>query len=153
MAAGFRNPKDFGSGLIFLIFGGLCIIMARNYPMGVVEKMGPAYFPTVLGTLLALNGVALIIRSFVRSSSGISGASWRGILLVMAAVVCFGLLLKTAGLLIAVIVLIMISAIASSEFRLWSSLLLAIGLSIFCVFVFVQALGLPIPMLGSWFPE
>jgi hypothetical protein len=153
MAVGLRSPKDFGSGLIFLLFGTVCVVMARNYPMGVVEKMGPGYFPTVLGALLALNGAALLIRSALTSGTGIPGVSWQGILLTMAAIVCFSLLLKKAGILIAVVALVIISARASSQFRLWPSLLLAVGLSIFCGLVFVQALGLPIPLLGSWFPD
>jgi hypothetical protein len=153
MAVGFQSQKDFGSGLIFLFFGSVCVAIARNYPMGVVEKMGPGYFPTVLGTLLAVNGAALVIRSFLRSGTGIRGFSGRGVLLTMAAIICFSLLLKAAGLLIGVMALVMISAYASSQFRLWPSLLLAVGLSIFCGLVFVQALGLPIPLLGSWFPD
>ena len=153
MTVGFRNPKDFGSGLIFFIFGSVFVAIGQNYPMGAVEKMGPGFFPTVLGALLALNGAALVIRSFLQKGTGLPGASWRGILLTMAAITCFGLLLKTAGLLISVMALVIVSACASSQFRLWSSLLLAVGLSIFSGLVFAQALGLPLPLLGSWFPN
>jgi len=153
MAVGFRNPKDFGSGLLFLVLGGVCVVIARNYPMGSAQSMGPGYFPTMLGSLLALNGAALVIRSFLRSGPGFPEISWRGILLTMAAIVLFGLLLKTAGLPIAVMALVVISACASAQFRLWPPLALAVALSVFCVLIFVQALGLPIPLLGSWFPD
>jgi len=153
MAIGFRNPKDFGSGLLFLVLGILCVAIARKYPMGSAQIMGPGYFPTVLGSLLALNGAVLLVRSILRSGTGIPGVSWRGILLTMVAIVFFALLLKTAGLPIAVTVLVVISACASPQFRLWSSLALAVALSIFSVLVFVQALGLPVPLLGSWFPD
>ncbi|HSR13388.1 MAG TPA: tripartite tricarboxylate transporter TctB family protein, partial [Thermodesulfobacteriota bacterium] len=131
-----RNPKDLGSGLMFLVVGCLCVAIARAYPMGATAQMGPGYFPTILGSLLALNGGALVVRSFFRNGSGLSSVSWRGILLSVAALVLFGLLLKTAGLGIAVLVLVMVGATASAEFRVWSSLLLAVGLSIFCGFVF-----------------
>jgi hypothetical protein len=153
MAGGFRNPKDFGSGLLFALLGGCCVAMAQKYPMGSAKMMGPGYFPAVLGSLLALNGAALIVRSFMRSGSGVWKVSWRGMLLILAAIVLFGLLLKTAGLPIAVMALVLISACASAEFRFWPSLALAVALSVFCVLVFVQALGLPIPLLGSWFPD
>ncbi len=153
MAVQFRNPKDFGSGLIFLVLGCACVLIARNYPMGSAKSMGPGYFPTVLGLLMALNGAALVVRSFLRGGAGIPGASWRGIVLILASLIFFGLLLKTAGLAIAVMILVVVSAGASTQFRLGSSLALAAALSVFCILVFVQALGLPIPLLGSWFPD
>ncbi len=149
----FRNSKDFGSGLMFLIVGIACVAIARNYPLGVAEKMGPGYFPTVLGGLLALNGAALLVRSFLRNGTGLTAVAWRGIFLSLAGIILFGVLLKTAGLPIAVLVLILVSATASTQFRVWPSLALAVGLSVFCVFVFVYALGLPIPVLGTWFPD
>jgi putative tricarboxylic transport membrane protein len=149
----FRNPKDLGSGLIFLIVGCAVVTIARNYPLGAVDKMGPGYFPTALGGLLALNGAALLVRGFLRNGTGLTAVSWRGILLSLAALILFGVLLKTAGLPIAVLILILVSATASTQFRFWPSLALAAGLTVFCVLVFVYALGLPLPLLGTWFPD
>ncbi len=149
----FRNPKDFGSGLIFLIVGCVGVAIARNYPLGAADKMGPGYFPTALGGLLALNGAALLVRAFLRSGTGLTAVSWRGILLSLVALLLFGVLLKTAGLPIAVLILILVSAAASTEFRVWPSLALAVGLCVFCALVFVYGLGLPLPLLGTWFPD
>ncbi len=149
----FQNPKDFWSGMMFLIVGCACVAIARKYPLGAAAQMGPGYFPTVLGSLLALNGAALVVRSILRKGAGIAAVSWRGILLSLAGLVFFGVLLKTAGLPIAVFVLVMVGATAGTEFRAWPSLFLAVGLSVFCIFVFVYALGLPVPLLGSWFPD
>ena len=149
----FRNPKDFGSGLIFLIVGCAGVAIARSYPLGAADKMGPGYFPTALGGLLALNGAALLVRSFLRNGTGLAAVSWRGILLSLAGLILFGVLLKSAGLPLAVLILVLVSATASREFRIWPSLALAVGLSVFCVLVFVYALGLPLPLLGTWFPD
>ena len=54
-----RNPKDFWIGLIYIFFGSSAILIARDYSMGTAIKMGPAYFPTILGGLLLTVGEAL----------------------------------------------------------------------------------------------
>ncbi len=60
-----RNGKDFWAGLMFSGFGLGFIMIAFNYPMGSAGRMGPAYFPTVLGGLLALLGVAIVFRACI----------------------------------------------------------------------------------------
>jgi hypothetical protein len=119
--------------------------------MGSAGRMGPGYFPTVLGGLLTLLGLAALIRSFIRKGEPLGKFAVKETLLVLAAVVLFGFLLRGAGLVIAVPVMVMVSAYASPQFEWKSSVLLAIGGTIFCSVVFVLGLGVPMPILGSWF--
>src|SRR6266581_2007440 len=49
-----RNAKDFWTGLIYVFFGSSAILIGREYGMGTAIKMGPAYFPTILGGLLVI---------------------------------------------------------------------------------------------------
>jgi hypothetical protein len=65
-----RNQKDFWAGLMFLAFGLAFAIVARNYQMGTAVRMGPAYFPTVLGALMALLGAIVLVRSFFSRVAG-----------------------------------------------------------------------------------
>jgi hypothetical protein len=58
------NGKDFWAGLMFIGFGMSFMLISRNYPMGSALRMGPAYFPTVLGGLMAVLGAIVLIRSF-----------------------------------------------------------------------------------------
>src|ERR1051325_8869867 len=58
------NGKDFWSGLMFMTFGTAFMLISRNYPMGSALRMGPAYFPTVLGGLMAVLGAIVFFRSF-----------------------------------------------------------------------------------------
>lgn len=146
-----RHPKDFWTGIIFLFFGLAAVIIGRDYAMGTAGKMGPAYFPTILGSLLALIGVIAVIRSFVRTGEAVGKFYIREIILILSAVLLFGFLMRGAGLIPAVVVLIMFSAYASPKFHWGSSLLLAGGLAAFSALVFVKLLGLPMPMLGPWF--
>ena len=59
------NGKDFWAGFMFIAFGAAFMIISRNYPMGSALRMGPAYFPTVLGGLMAILGAIVFVRSFV----------------------------------------------------------------------------------------
>jgi len=149
-----RHPKNFWIGLIFLCFGVAAIYLIGDNEMGTAGRMGPAYFPTVLGGLLALIGVAGIIRAFIGRHAGehdaIGAIHIRDIVIVLAAVILFGVLMRGAGLAVAAFVLVFLSAFASKQFKAGPTLILAVGLSAFAVLLFVKLLGLPMPILGPW---
>lgn len=151
MSSLIRNPKEFWSGVMFVIFGLSAVIIGRDYTMGSAGRMGPGYFPTILGTLLALLGLIAVVRSFVASGEALEKFAVKETFLVLLGVLLFGLLLRGAGLVVSVLLLVMVSAYASSKFEWKSSLLLAVGAAIFCAVVFVLGLGVPMPILGSWF--
>lgn len=146
-----RNPKDFWSGVIFVLFGAAAVLIGRDYSMGTAGRMGPAYFPTILGSLLAILGLVAILRSLLRPGEAIQRFAVKEIILVIVAVLLFGILVRGAGLMPAVILLVMLSAYASAKFKLAPTALLAVGLAVFAILVFVKGLGLPMPILGPWF--
>jgi hypothetical protein len=146
-----RSSKDFWTGLIYIFFGTSAIIIAREYPMGTAIKMGPAYFPTILGGLLILIGILSLIRSFRKAGSPIGSFALKGLALIVVSTVLFGLLVRGAGLVIALPILVIISAYASKEFRWLPTVLMAAGITLFCILVFLKGLGIPLPVLGSWF--
>jgi hypothetical protein len=141
-----RNWKDLYSGLIFLVCGALFTIVARNYPMGTALRMGPSYFPTILGSLLALLGVVIALRSLVVTGEPISPIRFRPLLLILAAVLLYGFLLDRLGLVIATVALIFVSALGGHEFRLREVLILTAILVALSVGAFVYGLGLPFPL-------
>ncbi len=65
-----KNAKDFWAGVLFIGFGLAFVLIARNYQMGSAVRMGPAYFPTILGGLLAVLGLVIFLRSFVSRMAG-----------------------------------------------------------------------------------
>jgi len=146
-----RNPKDFWTGIIYIVFGTAAIIMARDYGMGTALKMGPAYFPTVLSVLLILIGIISLVRSFIRPGTPIGRYAFKGLLLVTASTILFGIIIRGAGLVIALPLLVIVSSYASKQFRWKHSLAMAVGLTVFCILIFLEGLGLPLPILGSWF--
>ena len=145
-----KHPKDFWTGVIFLVFGLSAVVIGRDYAMGTAGKMGPAYFPTVLGALLSVIGGIAVFRSFKRVGDQIEKFHLRELFIVLAAVVLFGLLMRGAGLAPAAVVLIVIIAYASPQFKWHEALLLALGMAGFAVLVFVKLLGLPLQVFGPW---
>jgi len=51
-----KSQVDFWGGLLFVGFGLLAILVARDYPMGSAMRMGPGYFPTYIGLALVAIG-------------------------------------------------------------------------------------------------
>jgi hypothetical protein len=147
-----RNPRDFGAGAIYLALAIAAIWIGRDYQFGTSERMGPGYFPTALGSILAAFGIVSIGRSFVRPGEPISAIAWRPLALVLGATVLFAFLLPRAGVLVALPCLIVVGALASRNSRLdLTSTAALVGLIAFCVLVFVKGLGVPMPLLGTWF--
>lgn len=68
-----KNGKDFWAGLMYIGFGAAFFLIAQNYNMGTALRMGPAYFPTVLGGMLMVIGLAVLARSFFSKIE----SSWR----------------------------------------------------------------------------
>ena len=146
-----RNPKDFWTGLIYLFVGSGALIISRDYDMGTAVKMGPAYFPTLLGVLLMVIGIISVLRSFLKSGSPIGVVAWKGLVLIVASTLLFGMIVRGAGLIIALPLLVIVSASASVRFSWKTSLAEAVGITVFCIVIFLKGLGVPLPILGSWF--
>ena len=150
MKVGIRDNQDFWSGIMLIVIGGGSLLMARNYPFGTALRMGPGYFPSVLGSILALFGVFFLVRG-LRSTERIeSGWSLRALIVIPMAFILFGFLMTHAGFVPALMVLIFASALASTEFKLLEVALLTIGLTIGCVAVFIWGLGLPYPLIAEY---
>jgi putative tricarboxylic transport membrane protein len=91
-----------------------------------------------------------MIRSFIVSGTPITGFSIKGLGWVIGSVFVFGFLVRGAGLAVALPILIVLSAYGSARFRWMPTLTMAVGLTFFCVFVFLKGLGIPLPILGPW---
>jgi putative tricarboxylic transport membrane protein len=146
-----RNAKDFWTGVIYIFIGSAALIISRDYEMGTAVKMGPAYFPTILSLLLMIIGIISIVRSFLKSGSPIGVVAWKGLILVVVSTLLFGLIVRRAGVIIALPLLVIVSASASVRFSWKYALAEAAGITLFCILIFLKGLGVPLPILGSWF--
>jgi hypothetical protein len=149
---GIRNPRDFSAGAIYLALAIAVLWLGRDYQQGSSARMGPGYFPSALGMILGVFGLVSIGRSFVRPGEPIEAIAWRPLALILGAVVLFGFLLPRAGVIAALIALIVVAALASRHSRLNITSVAALaGVVAFCVIVFVKGLGVPMPLVGTWF--
>jgi hypothetical protein len=144
-----HSNRDFWAGVMLIVTGAAAIIIARDYAFGTALRMGPGWFPSVLGGLLVLFGLYLVAQG-LRSNEKIQGNwSLRALIVLPLSLVLFGLLMEYAGFIPALMVLIVGSSAASSEFRLIESLLLAVGLTLFAIALFIYGLGLPYPLIAG----
>jgi len=142
-----KNPKDFWAGLMFIAFGLFFAVWAMvNYQMGSAVRMGPAYFPAVLGGLLAVLGAAIFAGAFAFAGPKVPTIYFRPLLLILAACVVYGYLVKPAGLVVASGALVFLSALGGHEFKWKEVTLLYLFLAVFSVMVFVKGLSLPFPL-------
>jgi hypothetical protein len=110
-----------------------------------------AFFPIALTGLLFCLGAILSVQAALRGGGGRpTGWSWRGLILILAPPVLFALFIRDLGLVITLAVSIALCAFASRKTRSRTALMLAGGLTLFCVAVFVYGLGLPLPLFGRW---
>jgi putative tricarboxylic transport membrane protein len=140
------SPKDFISGLIFVAFGIAAIVLGSAYPLGTAARMGPGYFPRILGILLIALGAAIVLRALKVKGERLPGWKWRPVLVVTIGVVLFGVLLLPLGLVLSTMMLIVLASFASPEFRIKESLISGVVLAALCVGVFVIGLKLQLPI-------
>ena len=138
-----KSPKDFWAGLMFIVFGLFFLVVARNYQMGSAVRMGPAYFPTVLGGLMAVLGGIVFFQSLAIQGPPMPKFSFKPLFFISLSLVLFGYLLKPIGFVLSLVVLIFVCAFGGHEFRAKEVAILTVVLIIFSVLVFVKGLTLP----------
>ena len=150
-----KSQKDFFSGLMFMGVGIAFAWGATTYTVGTGARMGPGYFPLMLGILLAIIGAVMAFKATVVETVGgdkIGKWAWKPLVFILLANFTFGVLLgglptmgiPAMGLIIAIYALTIISGMAGDTFTLKSSVILATALAIGSYVAFIWALKLQI---------
>lgn len=145
-----RNNVDFLAGLLMIGVGAVAFYMALDYPFGSALRMGPGFFPTMLGGILAVFGIYVMARGLRRPEAIQGRWSLRALVILPLSLVLFGILMERAGFIPALVGLIFGSAAAGREFKLVEVLLLTLLLSGLSVAVFIWGLGLPYPLVKGF---
>ena len=148
-----KSEKDFWSGLMFIAIGVGFAWGASNYSFGSAARPGPAYFPFGLGVILAVLGLFVLFKGLtleVRGGDKIGDWPLKPWLIILGAVVIFGLALPRLGMIITLPLLIGIASLASGEFRWKEVLINVVVLTLGCWLVFIKGLGLTIPVWPSF---
>jgi hypothetical protein len=145
--------KDVLAGSVFIVFGLAFAVVSLTYDVGTPLRMGPGYFPLVLGGILVILGLLIIAKGFAAGEGEAIGMiPWRPAILIVAAFVFFGITVRGLGLVPSLFVTTMLSAFADDQVSVPMALLIATGLTTLCVLVFVFALQLRLPLIGTWIP-
>ncbi|HEX4553312.1 MAG TPA: tripartite tricarboxylate transporter TctB family protein [Xanthobacteraceae bacterium] len=145
-----RSPKDFWSGLVFIAIAVAFMALAARYRLGTAEKMGPGFFPIMIGVVQAGLGAILLGRSFVLDGPPLERMRLPPLAITVVAVVLFGIALSWLGLAAAIAALVIVGAYADRSSRLVESIALAAALIFFSVAMFVWVLGLPLQVWPDW---
>ncbi|MDP3605467.1 MAG: tripartite tricarboxylate transporter TctB family protein [Polaromonas sp.] len=156
-----KNQKDFFAGLMFMGVGVAFAWGATSYNVGTGARMGPGYFPLMLGVLMAVIGAAITFTSLVVETVGggkIGKWAWKPLFYVIAANVVFGVLLAglpsikfpAFGLIVAIYALVFIASMAEAGWKFKTTLILATVLAVGSYFAFVVALKLQFPVWPSF---
>jgi len=150
-----KSQADFYSGVMFTVVGGAFAVGSTSYNIGDGARMGPGYFPLMLGVLLALLGIVILFQALVvetMDGDKIGKWAWKPLFYVIAANLAFGVLLgglpsiglPAMGMILAIYALTIISSLAGSHFKLRDVLILATILAAGSYVAFIWALKLQI---------
>jgi Tripartite tricarboxylate transporter TctB family len=161
-----KSQQDWWAGWMFIAFGLFFILVSAGtpefinsmfgtkvvagYQMGSSVRMGPAYFPVVLGGILAFLGALVLLDSIVEEGPKIAKFHFRPLLFIAVSSLAFAYLLKPLGLALASVALVFISAYGGHEFKWKEVAIMSVVLVIFSVVVFVKGLSLPFPVCPSF---
>jgi putative tricarboxylic transport membrane protein len=136
---------------MFIAFGLFFMFWAMtHYQMGTAVRMGPAYFPTVLGGMLAVLGLLVLIESLAMQGPPVPAFAFRPLILISLACVVYGYVMKPLGLIGATAALVFISALGGHEFKWREVTILFLVLIVFSIAVFVKGLTLPFPICPAF---
>jgi hypothetical protein len=137
------NNRDVLAGTLFVAIGACGLYAAMAYPFGSLQDMGPGFFPRALGVILMGFGVVTAIRGWISGHPVEGRWGWWPLLMLSLSLLAFGWLMEHLGLIPAMLVLVVTSAMAGKEFR-WSEVaVLAVVLCLLALAIFVWGLGLP----------
>ncbi|NJM42831.1 MAG: tripartite tricarboxylate transporter TctB family protein [Brachymonas sp.] len=152
-----KSQKDFLAGLMFVIIGAAFAIGAYNYSMGEGARMGPGYFPRMLGVILAIIGTVVLFKSLtVATADGdkIGSFAWRPMFCIIGANVLFGICigglpsikLPALGMIVGIYVLTFTASLAASPYKIKEVFILATALAVLSYLAFIKLLQLQFPV-------
>jgi hypothetical protein len=148
MSSTLNRKADIEAGLFFTLFGGLTAGLSLQYQMGTIAAMGPGFFPFMLGVLLTAIGLIIFVKGLMARGEMVRALPLWPAILITASLLIFAFLVLTAGLAAAVTAQVIVALRASEHFTWKRAAALSVGLLVFCYVVFVQFLGISVPMIA-----
>ena len=139
--------------IFFIAFGAGAAAVAQENALGTLSRMGPGFFPTALGVILALLGCCLSLRALLFSGYGdgsLEGVNWGVLGFILGSVAVFAVSLLELGVLLSIALMIVISSLASGRFRAREVAVLTVFMCLLCWVIFIFGVGLQVPVLPAF---
>lgn len=137
--------RDMAGGGVVSALGLFLLWNAFDYPLGTASRMGPGFFPTLLGGITFVLGLMIAGSGFLRSGT-MPRVAWRPLVAVCASILCFVLAMRGLGLVPALLLTVCVSSLGDRAARPLGTMLLAAGCALGAWLLFDVGLGMPIPM-------
>lgn len=144
MAMQKRDYRDLIGGFVLTALGIFVVVYGQRYELGSLRQMGPGYFPTALGVLLAILGAFIIVPAFFRKGTSIE-FDWKTVAWVTTSIFVFALVLESLGILVATAISVIVASMPA-KLRTRDRLTLAISICALVYLIFIFGLGMPLPV-------
>ncbi|WP_417583807.1 tripartite tricarboxylate transporter TctB family protein [Nitrincola sp.] len=139
------DKRESLSGLVTIAFGLLVVIESTSYNIGNLLRMGPGYFPLMLGVAITFIGIIILIKSaFVQTT--MDKIQWRPLIFIMIGLVCFGLAINSLGIIVATTALVVASRLSEKALSWRNTFILALCLNVMVYVVFIYGLSIPLKL-------
>lgn len=137
------DKRETASGLLAIAFGLLVVFESTSYTVGNLLRMGPGYFPLMLGIAITAIGIAILIKA-VAAKNTIEKIQWRPLIFVTLGLVAFGLSINTLGVFFATTVLVLLTRLSEKSLCWKNTLILTLCLNVMVYVVFIYGLSIPL---------
>ena len=156
-----KSQKDFLAGLMFTIVGIGFAWGATNYTIGEGARMGPGYFPLMLGIVLAVLGLIVTFTALVvetEDGDKVGAIAWKPLGFIIGSNILFGICLggipklgiPSLGLIVGIYALTFVASLAGEEHKTKEVLVLATVLAVVSYLAFIVLLNLQFPVWPSF---
>lgn len=146
-----RAVPDLIAGGIFVLIGGAFVVGSLGYELGTPLRMGPGYFPLLVGAILAALGLAIVVKGLIAGDVISFGTiPWRAVILIVVAMLFFGFTVMGLGFVPTSAVTALLTTLASSRVRPLTAVAVAVGLTVASTLIFIVGLQMRIPLFGPW---
>lgn len=146
-----KNQKDFAAGLMYAAFGLGALATLGSNELGTLARMGPGYFPAIIGTCLAAVGIVLMIRAVLRAPVSPEEGRLRfgkpfSAILILGSAAFYALTLLKLGFVLSIGIMVFVSSLAHPAFKIRDAIISAVFLTALTGALFVGGLGLIVPL-------
>jgi len=141
-----RNSPDIGAGILMVVISVLFLVLSWDLKQGTLFDMGPGHFPRYVAGIAFVIGVILVAKGLRQEAGGLAPFALRPFIFVLGAVALFSFVIEVLGLAVTAAATVVLASVGSAQIKWKAVALTAVGMSALVCIIFIEVLGLPIPL-------